>query len=219
MTRTRGLKLIVVGIDHGGDKRINELAPWPHPKHSTEEGAAYMRFVVEVVKSYIDANYRTQKTREHTGIIGSSFGGLISHFALCEYSQTFGRVGVLSPSYWFSEEVYRFTRNCKVSADTRVWLSMGALEGGTAIADVERMAPLVHGAVGRTGLRVEIFPAAQHNEAAWRRQFPGAVGWLFASPSRGHGEAERAQEVPGGACLTRLPTRTDSALCAESPNC
>lgn len=105
--------------------------------------------------------------------------GLISHFALCEYSQTFGRVGILSPSYWFAEEVYRFTRNCKVPTDTRVWLSIGGQEGAAAVAGVERMAPLLSAVVGKAALRVKINPAALHNESAWKQEFLAAARWLF----------------------------------------
>ncbi|MBK7897128.1 MAG: alpha/beta hydrolase [Anaerolineaceae bacterium] len=39
---------------------------------------AYLRFLVEELKPFIDETYRTKPTREETFIMGSSMGGLIS---------------------------------------------------------------------------------------------------------------------------------------------
>ena len=66
-----GLELIVVGIDHGGEKRFNELSPVSHPRFGAGENRQYTDFVVNVLKPHIDATYRTRPEREHTGIMGS----------------------------------------------------------------------------------------------------------------------------------------------------
>ena len=46
----------------------------------------YLRFLVEEVKPFIDKEYSTNKSVKHTFVMGSSMGGLISLYALCELS-------------------------------------------------------------------------------------------------------------------------------------
>lgn len=59
----------------------------------------YLRFIVEELKPAIDAKYSTYPDPGHTFILGSSMGGLISMYALCEYPQVFGGAGCLS-THW-----------------------------------------------------------------------------------------------------------------------
>jgi len=173
--RRRGFEAIVVGIDNGDDERIHELAPWPNPKYGAAQGAQYMAFVVEVVKPYVDAHWRTLPDRADTAIIGSSMGGLVTHYALLRYPQVFGKAAILSPAYWFSSEVYAQTKAHPWPADTRAYLYIGGREDDQAQPDVERMMPLLAGS--EVTLHVE--PEGRHNEGAWRVEFPRAVAWLF----------------------------------------
>jgi len=59
----------------------------------------YLKFIVEEVKPFIDAEYRTKPEREHTSIMGSSMGGLISLYAIMEYPEVFGAAGCVS-THW-----------------------------------------------------------------------------------------------------------------------
>jgi len=59
----------------------------------------YLKFVVEELKPYIDSNYSTAPDLEETYIAGSSMGGLISWYALCEYPEVFGGAACLS-THW-----------------------------------------------------------------------------------------------------------------------
>lgn len=56
----------------------------------------YLQFLVTELKPFVDANYRVHKTKEHTFIAGSSMGGLISMYAVCEYPDVFGGAACLS---------------------------------------------------------------------------------------------------------------------------
>jgi predicted alpha/beta superfamily hydrolase len=178
--RTRGFEAIVVGIDHGGDERIHELSPWTNPKYGPAQGEQYMAFVVDVVKPFIDAHYRTLADRAHTAIAGSSMGGLASHHALLRYPRVFGKAAIFSPSYWYSAEVYAQTAAHPWPADTRVYLYVGGREGGESVSDVQRMMSLL-ATPGRPGgdITLHIEPAAGHDERAWRAEFPRAVAWLW----------------------------------------
>jgi predicted alpha/beta superfamily hydrolase len=57
---------------------------------------SYLRFIFEELKPFIDERYQPLTSREHTFMMGSSMGGLISLYALCEYTQVLGGVGCLS---------------------------------------------------------------------------------------------------------------------------
>jgi predicted alpha/beta superfamily hydrolase len=182
--RTRGFEAIVVGIDNGEAERIHELSPWTNPKYGPAQGEQYMAFVVDTVKPWIDAHYRTQPGRESTAILGSSMGGLISHYALLRYPQVFGKAAIFSPSYWYTNEVYVQTAAHPWPAGTRTWFYVGGKEDEESVPDVDRMIALLktqaHGP-GDVTLHVE--PAGQHNERAWRVEFPRAVAWLFELPA------------------------------------
>jgi predicted alpha/beta superfamily hydrolase len=59
----------------------------------------YLKFIVEEVKPLIDANFSVYTNAENTFISGSSMGGLISMYALCEYPAIFGGAACLS-THW-----------------------------------------------------------------------------------------------------------------------
>ena len=181
--RTRGFEAIVVGIDHGGEERLHELSPWTNPKYGMAQGERYMAFVVDVVKPFIDAHYRTRPGRASTAIIGSSMGGLISHYALLRYPQVFGKAAIFSPSYWYSGEVYAQTRTHPWPRGTRTYFYIGGREEEESVPDVDRMIALLGTQDHAPGdITVHVEPEAQHNERAWRAELPRAVAWLFELP-------------------------------------
>jgi predicted alpha/beta superfamily hydrolase len=59
----------------------------------------YLQFIVKELKPYIDSHYSTRKNAENTFIAGSSMGGLISLYAICEYPDVFGGAACLS-THW-----------------------------------------------------------------------------------------------------------------------
>lgn len=59
----------------------------------------YLKFIVEEVKPFIDSNFSVHTNSENTFIAGSSMGGLISMYALCEYPEVFGGAACLS-THW-----------------------------------------------------------------------------------------------------------------------
>ncbi|MCS6822297.1 MAG: alpha/beta hydrolase-fold protein [Microscillaceae bacterium] len=59
----------------------------------------YLKFLVQELKPYIDKKYATLKNKNNTFIAGSSMGGLISLYALCEYPDVFGGAACLS-THW-----------------------------------------------------------------------------------------------------------------------
>lgn len=59
----------------------------------------YLEFLVKELKPFIDRTYNTYTTTEHTSIMGSSMGGLISLYAICKYPNVFGAAGCIS-THW-----------------------------------------------------------------------------------------------------------------------
>lgn len=59
----------------------------------------YLRFLVKELKPYIDQHFSVKKDRANTFIAGSSMGGLISMYAICEYPEIFGGAACLS-THW-----------------------------------------------------------------------------------------------------------------------
>ena len=59
----------------------------------------YLKFLVNELKPYIDKTYSVHTDRKHTFVMGSSMGGLISMYAICEYPKVFGGAACLS-SHW-----------------------------------------------------------------------------------------------------------------------
>ena len=99
-------RCIVVGI-YNTDDRLFEYFPtktWQQVSEADRKNVklekltadAYLQFIVEELKPFIDEHYQPLTTREHTFMMGSCMGGLISLYALCEYPQVFGGVACLS---------------------------------------------------------------------------------------------------------------------------
>jgi len=177
------LELIVVGVDNGQDKRMTELNPWSHEKIGAGEGRQYMDFVVKTVKPLIDTTYRTLPDRTNTAVMGSSMGGLISHYAINQYPDVFSKAGIFSPAYWpTGEQMLRFAGSNKARTDARLYLLMGEKEGQGMVRDVRRMQAELK-KVGHPDANqwLKVVPGAEHNEGFWSREFREAVLWMFAA--------------------------------------
>ncbi len=171
---------IVVAIDNGQAHRIDEYTPWPNPEYGGGEGDEYLSFIVNELKPVIDANYHTLSSREFTGIMGSSLGGLISHFGFVEYPTVFGKAGIFSPSYWFSDNVYSHTATIEKAADSKIYLLGGQNESATLVAHINRMeAVLKAEGFAATEIKKVIHPDGAHSEWYWAREFSAAYEWLF----------------------------------------
>ena len=59
----------------------------------------YLKFIVEEVKPFVDETFSVVTNKENTFIGGSSMGGLISMYAICEYPQVFDGAACIS-THW-----------------------------------------------------------------------------------------------------------------------
>jgi len=182
LAKETGFAAIVVGIDHGGSRRINELSPWPHAEFGAGDGDRYLDDLVFRIKPFIDANYRTRVEAASTMIAGSSLGGLASLYAIHRRPEVFGKALVFSPSLWISEQAYMHVGNSRLPAEAKIYLYMGAAEDaeGKALADVQRLHELLSQALPSPDqATLSVTEGAGHNEAAWRAELPRALRWGF----------------------------------------
>jgi predicted alpha/beta superfamily hydrolase len=212
---------IVVGIDNGGADRPDELTPWPHAIYGGGDGDLYMAFIVETLKPYIDGNYRTMSDRDQTGIMGSSLGGLISHFGALNYQEVFSKAGIFSPSYWFSDSVWIFTRLTGKLQPMRLYQMAGGGEGqGTLNNMLDMQDSLLAAGFSTDEITTKIIPGGEHNENLWRQDFGEAYLWLFASFASGIRAQEETRNIrlfpnPSGEIVNLppdFPDRCDSVV-------
>ncbi len=179
---------IVVGIDNGGQYRLDEYSPWVNPQYGGGQGDEYVEFIVNTLKPYIDANFRTLPGRLTTGIAGSSMGGLISMYALAERQDVFAKAGIFSPAFWFANNTpANHVATHPKQGNARVYFLAGADEeaDGTqsnyVVEDMQVVANAMTTAGFSTGEKsFNVKADGQHSEWFWAREFPDAYEWLFA---------------------------------------
>ncbi len=181
-------KCIVVAVDNGAQKRINEYCPYDFSLKTLGlsnadslhkgEGGLYIDFLANTLKPFIDNNYRTLKDKEHTFIAGSSMGGIISMYAVLKYPKVFGGAGVFSPAFWVGPKIFDDIRAKGREAEAKIYFYAGGQEG-------ETMVPLTQKAfdemskISQSRMIIEINENGKHNEARWRIEFPAFYKWIF----------------------------------------
>ena len=175
-----GKGFIVVAVENGGEERINEYTPWEHEKYGGGKGAIYIDFLKNTLKPYIDATYRTKKQAKHTAIIGSSLGGLISYYGGLKYPETFGKIGALSTSFWFSDKVKDFTYNYGKNKKSKLYLLVGVKEGKDVVLNTKKYKILLlETGFKSKNITSKINPEGAHNEAFWSSEFSEVIQWLY----------------------------------------
>ena len=170
-------KTIVIGIEHGGDKRIDELTPYPNEKYGGGHADNYLDFIVNTLKPYVDTHYRTKTDKEHTAIFGSSVGGLVSFYAVLKYPKVFGKAGVFSPSFWFSNDIYDLAITTE-HINSRIYFMAGDHESTEMVTDLDRMLDIVLTKVNKKNIYKKIVHNGRHNETLWAKEFTEAYEWL-----------------------------------------
>ncbi len=179
--------VIVVGIDNGGTERINEYTPWNNTQYGGGDGDKYLQFVAETLKPYIDASFRTKHGVEHTALIGSSLGALISTYGGVKYANLFSKIGSFSPAYWivsaqFNAYINATTQNI---ANMRIYIVAGTNESATIASEIENAKNnLQKKGLSSTNTFVKMDTYGQHNENYWKGEFAAAYKWLFQNSTQ-----------------------------------
>jgi len=178
--RGRG-DVIIVAIDHAAEERISEFTPSFKTKLGRGEGRQYIRFLAETLKPYIDGHFRTLPAPEHTGIGGSSLGGLISIYAGIIYPKVYDRLMIFSPSLWVIPQIPYNILRLTHKFRGKIYLYGGEAESKSMVPDMLRFEEELKQQTKsqQVAFKVVIDPAGQHNEARWGEEFPRAMEWLF----------------------------------------
>lgn len=208
---------IVVGIWNGGSERHNEYTP-QKPFESlplsyrdsimnngkrnngaeiysgTITSDAYLKFIVQELKPFIDKNYRTKKDLNNTFIAGSSMGGLISLYAICEYPEIFGGAACLS-THWpviFSNENNLFPdainnyllAHLPSPKDHKIYFDLGDQTLDAMYKPYQKIIDETMKQKGFTSLNWETleFIGDDHSERSWARRFHLPLKFLLSKP-------------------------------------
>lgn len=171
--------VIVIGIEHGNAKRLEELTPYAHEKHGGGKADAYLDFIINTLKPHVDKTYRTKTKAKHTTIFGSSLGGLISYYAILKHPETFGKAGVFSPSFWYTNDIYTLTEKTE-KINAKLYFLCGDNESKDMVTDFTKMTNLVEQRIcKKSNLKQVIISGGKHNEKLWRENFGDAVKWIL----------------------------------------
>ncbi|MBC7947203.1 MAG: alpha/beta hydrolase [Chitinophagaceae bacterium] len=170
-------KCIVVAVDHGGAKRINEYCPYDMKQFGKGEGSMYVDFLAKTLKPYIDKQYRTVKDRKNTFVAGSSMGGLISMYAVLKYPSVFGGAGVFSPAFWVGPGIFDDIKKRGKAVRGRIYFYGGKQEGEAMVPDMLKAFQLMN-KYSTSKMTTIIRDEGKHNEARWRMEFPLFYEWI-----------------------------------------
>lgn len=174
--------LIVVGIYNTGIERMEEYTPMRDRNLGGGKAKLYGRLLVEELKPWVDQNYRTLDGPEHTGVGGSSLGGLASLYLGLTWPDVFRRLAVLSPSVWWARgEMLQYIRRVRPEPKPRIWLDMGLAEGPAMIKKCDELHRLLERRGWRGGVDMKYLrvPGARHNEDAWAKRVDPFLRFLF----------------------------------------
>ena len=167
---------------------------------------AYLRFLAEELKPFIDGAYRTLTGPQDTMIAGSSMGGLISMYAVMKRPQTFSAAACLSTHWplkveglepgaaldaWRERLVAAWTgvieHGLPAPGDHRFYFDRGdeRLDQFYAVFQTQVDQTFRRRGYGPGDFRSLVFPGAQHNEASWNQRLDVPLTFLLSpAPTR-----------------------------------
>jgi predicted alpha/beta superfamily hydrolase len=175
--------LIIVGIHNTGASRVDEYTPTHDRRRGGGRADAYGQLIVQELKPFIDARYRTLPGAANTGLGGSSLGGLVSLYLGLKYPHVFSRLAIMSPSVWWDRRaILRYVREARPKPRLRLWVDIGTREGRHHVDNARLLkAGLIRsGWIEDDDLHYEEVAGATHSEGAWAGRFDRVLQFLFA---------------------------------------
>jgi len=151
----------------------------------------YLKFLVKELKPLIDKKYSTFKDRSHTFVAGSSMGGLISMYAICEYPAIFGGAACLS-THWpgtftlennpFPETVLNYLqKNLPDPKTHKIYFDCGDQTLDALYPEIQKKADAImkkHG-YSEKNWKTLYFPGENHSEDAWAKRLSKPLKFLL----------------------------------------
>ncbi|WP_264557853.1 alpha/beta hydrolase [Flavobacterium sp. N1718] len=154
----------------------------------------YLKFLVTEVKPYIDQTYSVNPDQAHTFIAGSSMGGLISMYALCEYPDVFGGAACLS-THWpgtFAAEnnpmpdafISYLSSHLPDPKTHRLYFDCGDQTLDAMYPPIQKKVDALLARKGYTGGKglSRFFPGDDHSEKAWKARLDVPLVFLLGRP-------------------------------------
>lgn len=151
----------------------------------------YLKFIVRELKPYIDNNYPVYTNRENTCIMGSSMGGLISVYAICEYPEVFGGAGCLS-THWtgiystednpFPDAMIDYLKyHLPDDKKHKIYFDYGDQTLDALYPGIQKKvdAVMMRSKFSIHNWSTRYFPGENHSELAWRRRLNIPLLFLF----------------------------------------
>lgn len=159
----------------------------------------YLKFLVSELKPFIDRAYSTRPDPANTFILGSSMGGLISAYALCEYPDVFGGAACLSiHSPLAAYELINDRTDAEVASKFRQYLAAHLPPANsrkiyfdygdqTGDAFYKPYQAAIDEVVKRKGYsdanwQTRFFPGESHSEASWQKRLAIPLVFLLTNP-------------------------------------
>lgn len=152
---------------------------------------AYLKFLVKELKPHIDNHYSTRKDRKHTFVAGSSMGGLISWYAMCEYPGVFGGAACLS-THWigtFRSEnnpipgafMDYLKKHLPDPATHKIYFDYGTKTLDATYEPYQKQVDTIMQSrgYGPENWKTMKFPGADHSEHAWRKRLDIPLTFLL----------------------------------------
>lgn len=181
--------LVIAGVANAGERRMAEYTPVRDWKLGGGEAARYAGMILEELLPFLHSEYRLLSGPAHTGLGGSSLGGLVSLWMGLRRPDVFGKLAVLSPSVWWNHRyILRYVDDVApdVEPRPRIWLDAGEREGRRTVANAELLHDrlLAHGWRDETNLHFETVADGAHDEASWAERVRPMLRFLFPARSQ-----------------------------------
>lgn len=188
--------VIIIGIDHlGNAQRAHEYLPWEDiylfPPNPTPEGHKYPAFLTEELLPFISANYKVKPGRDHTGIGGFSYGGLISAYAALT-SKDFGKVLLESPSLYVNDQqILKLASSQQHISPLKLYAGIGTNELNIAncdesnednlmaVEDVHSLVELIEEKSPKSMVYIEKARCGTHSFHEASKRLPKALMFLY----------------------------------------
>lgn len=172
---------LVVGIDHGGEERIDELGPFQLDGRGGKADQL-LDFMVSRLIPVLARRFAMIPGPVGAVVGGSSMGGLAAMYGHHRRPDVFGGALCMSPSFWFADAaIIDFVARTPKPPISRIYLDCGVREGaGRMLPPVVELETLLRRrgyAEGELMWRQDARGA--HNERHWRRRLPKALRFMF----------------------------------------
>lgn len=184
LARTRRPAPVVVGIDHGGPRRIDELSPFEMAGSAGRLGVL-LDWMADSLRPRLAAELPLIDGPVGAVVGGSSMGGLAALFAHWRMPECFGGALAMSPSLWIGDgELLRWIETQPVPEVSRIYVDCGVREGrGTVLPQVAALAAhLATRGYDPDHLMFRADARGAHSEASWKRRLPRALRYFYRNP-------------------------------------